>query len=478
MPSITKMRMLHSYIVTQNAFQPIWAKLSDIFGRKCVFLGTLSFFLICSALCGVAQSMTWLITARAFQGIGVAATYPLVCDMGLIRCKRMISSIQQSCKTYVIVADIVPLDKRASYEGLIQTCFTFATICGPLIGGTLTDHVSWRGIFFVIIPPGVIGMIIIALFLHLPIEKEDLSTKLKRIDYAGILLVMVATVLFMLAMSFITQGYPWQSPLIIAPLVSVTLLVALLIFVENKVAIEPLLPPRLFIKLPVVCLSICNLSSGLMDMAFMYHAPTYFQIVLADSSMLSGVRIIPLDVSAMIATFVVGWFITLRGYYRPPLSGGCVLYGVFFGLFILFDANTSWAEVVGVMVIGGIGIAGVAGSSAIALQASVEERDIAVVSGLLSYTLMLGGGIGVALAFALINLYLQNNLPRMIPSEYAKRIFDNPRFIRDGLPTQYFDAAIMVYNDAYKRLWYLLVVFSGIAFVSSLFVKQYSLKKG
>ncbi|KAI7876346.1 MFS general substrate transporter [Lichtheimia hyalospora FSU 10163] len=118
-----------SYIVTQNAFQPIWAKLSDIFGRKCILLVTLSLFLTCSALCGVSQSMTWLITARAFQGIGVAGVFPLM---------------------YIIVADIVPLDKRASYEGLIQACFTFATVCGPFIGGTLTDHVSWRGIFFVI----------------------------------------------------------------------------------------------------------------------------------------------------------------------------------------------------------------------------------------------------------------------------------------------------------------------------------------
>ncbi|CDH58633.1 mfs general substrate transporter [Lichtheimia corymbifera JMRC:FSU:9682] len=328
------------------------------------------------------------------------------------------------------------------------------------------------------IPPGAIGMIIIALFLHLPIEKEELRTKLKRIDYAGIFLVMGATVLFMLAMSFISQGYPWGSPLIIAPLVSTILLVGLLIFVETKVAIEPLLPPRLFFKLPVVCLSICNLSFGLIDTAYVYHTPTYFQIVLADSSMISGVRLIPFDVCSMITAFVVGWLITLRGYYRPQLSGGFALYGICFGLFIMLDANTSWAEISGFMLIGGIGVGGITGSSPVALQASVEEKDVAVVSGLLGYTIMLGGGIGVALAFALIHLYLQNNLPRMIPPEYAERIIDNPGFIREGLPSDYFDAAIMVYNDAYKMLWYLMVVFSGIAFVSSLFVKQYSLKRG
>lgn len=110
---------------------------------------------------------------------------------------------------------------------------------------------------------------------------------------------------------------------------------------------------------------------------------------------------------------------------------------------------------------------------------------------------MLGGGLGAALAFALINLYLQNNLPQMIPPEYAKQILDYPGFIRDGLPSQYFDAAISVYNDAYKRLWYLMVIFSGIgmlqvkgqaiiflwltlsiiAFVSSLFIKQFSLTR-
>lgn len=83
-------------------------------------------------------------------------------------------------------------------------------------------------------------------------------------------------------------------------------------------------------------------------------------------------------------------------------------------------------------------------------------------SGLLTYAFTLGGGLGVALAFALINLYLQNNLPQMIPPEYAKQMLDYPGFIRDGLPSQYFDAAISVYNDAYKLLWYLIVIFSGI----------------
>ncbi|CDH58634.1 tetracycline efflux protein [Lichtheimia corymbifera JMRC:FSU:9682] len=376
---------------------------------------------------------------------------------------------------YIIVADIVPLDKRASYEGLIQACFTFATVCGPFVGGTLTDHVSWRGIFFVIIPLGLIGMIIIGLFLHLPVEEQDLRNKLKRIDYAGILMVMGATVLFMLAMSFISQGYPWESPLIVAPMVTATVLVALLIYVETKVAIEPLLPPRLFTNVPVLCFNIYNLSWGIAYTAFMYYVPTYFQVVHGDSSMMSGVRLIPLDVCSMIVAFAVGWYITLKGGYRLPLSGGMALYVICFGLFFLFDANTSWAEIQGIMVIGGVGTGGIVGSSAIALQAAVEERDIAVASGLLAYTFMLGGGLGAALAFALINLYLQNNLPRMIPPEYAERIFDYPGFIRDGLPSQYFDAAIEVYNDAYKRLWYLMVIFSGIAFVSSLFIKQFSL---
>lgn len=156
---------------------------------------------------------------------------------------------------------------------------------------------------------------------------------------------------------------------------------------------------------------------------------------------------------------------------------------------IRYQCLIGWGvtEIQGIMVIGGVGTGGIVGSSAIALQAAVEERDIgkgggdrmdmhcftpylslisdiatAVASGLLAYTFMLGGGLGAALAFALINLYLQNNLPRMIPPEYADRIFEYPGFVRDGLPSQYFDAAIAVYNDAYKRLWYLMVIFSGI----------------
>lgn len=126
-------------------------------------------------------------------------------------------------------------------------------------------------------------------------------------------------------------------------MVSATVLVALLILVETKVAIEPLLPPRLFTNLPVVCFNIYNLSWGIAYTAFMYYVPTYFQVVHGDSAMASGIRLIPLDVCSMIVAFAVGWYITLKGGYRLPLSGGMALYLICFGLFFLFDANTSWA---------------------------------------------------------------------------------------------------------------------------------------
>lgn len=128
-----------------------------------------------------------------------------------------------------------------------------------------------------------------------------------------------------------------------APMVSATVLVALLILVETKVALEPLLPPRLFTNLPVVCFNIYNLSWGIAYTAFMYYVPTYFQVVHGDSAMASGIRLIPLDVCSMIVAFAVGWYITSKGGYRLPLSGGMALYLICFGLFFLFDANTSWA---------------------------------------------------------------------------------------------------------------------------------------
>ncbi|KAI7880135.1 MFS general substrate transporter, partial [Lichtheimia hyalospora FSU 10163] len=436
--------------IQAHSNEPIWGKLSDIFGRKCIFLLVLGIFVIASILCGVAQSMISLIIMRALQGIAGSGVY-------------------------TVLGDIVPLERRANYLGFLDMCFTIATVMGPFIGGTLTDHVSWRGVFFVSIPIVVTSMVIMGTLLNIPIKKERFKTKAMRIDYAGIFLVMIATTLFMLSMSFAAQGYSWDSMTIIVPLVMSCVLVVPLAFVESKVAIEPLFPPKLFRNRSVIFLTIYNVGWGITFLTFVYYAPTYFQIVRNDSAMFSGIRLIPFEVAACTTAFISTWFISRTERYRISLSVGSAIMAIFSGLFITFDINTSWKEIMGIIAFGGLGVGCISQASMIAIQASLSKDDLALASSLRPYTSNLGGGIGIAVASVSINRSLKSNLSQIIPLEYVQHVIDLPAFIYDGLPEQYVEPTIRAYNDAFQYLWYMMMGSSIIQFICSLCIKQHSL---
>ncbi|KAI7874461.1 MFS general substrate transporter, partial [Lichtheimia hyalospora FSU 10163] len=444
-----------SYLVTQNAFNPVLVKLSDIFGRKNIMLFSISTFAVGSFLCGVAQSMIWLIVARAFQGVGAAGIGPMI---------------------HIIIADIVPLHKRANYQALIDVCFTAATLIGPFIGGTLTDYVSWRGVFFVNIPVCFISMAIIGATLHLPRVIQGLKAQMMRIDYAGNVIVLCASVSLTLALSLGSQDDSWGSPLVMSLFTLTAVLVGLLIYIEKYVALEPVIPLRLFTDRTVACLLVYRIGWGMALSAYAYYLPLFFQVVRGDTAMLSGLRLIPVEVGSVTTTFLVGRFITRTGKYRLALRTGSALFCLCFVFFWWFDRTISWTYIYCALLLEGIGMGGVVASSMISIQASVRHEDIAVASGLGAYISILGSNLGVATASAILNTLLKQNLPRVMPMEYAQRIFDSPQYIYNGLPTEYIDAAIDVYSASFTYLWYTVTACAFGGFLCSLFVKQYSLR--
>ncbi|CDS03713.1 hypothetical protein LRAMOSA01114 [Lichtheimia ramosa] len=445
-----------SYLVTQNAFNPVLVKLSDIFGRKNIIIFSISTFALGSFLCGVAQSMIWLIVARAFQGIGASGIGPMI---------------------HIIIADIVPLHKRANYQALIDVCFTAATLTGPFIGGTLTDYVSWRGVFFVNIPVCFISMAIITATLHLPRVIQGLKAQMMRIDYAGNVIVLCASVCLTLALSLGSQDNSWDSPIVIMLFTLTAILAGLLIYVEKYVALEPVIPLRLFTDRTTASLLLYRIGWGMAFSAYAYYLPLFFQVVRGDSAMLSGLRLIPVELGSVSTTFIVGRIITRTGKYRLALRSGSALFCLCFIFFWWFDRTISWTYIYCALLLEGIGMGGVVASNMIALQASVRHEDIAVASGLAAYIGILGANLGVATASAILNTLLKQNLPRVMPMEYAQRIFDSPQYVYNGLPEEYFDAAIDVYITSFQYLWYTVTACACGAFLCSLFVKQYSLRR-
>ncbi|KAI7885783.1 MFS general substrate transporter [Lichtheimia hyalospora FSU 10163] len=439
-----------AYLLTQTAFQPLLAKLSDIFGRKPILVLSTVLFVLASVFCGTAQSMIWLIVSRAFQGIGASGVM-------------------------IIIADLVPLEKRGNYQAMVNLVYTSSSICGPLMGGSFTDYVSWRWNFFINIPIGAAAIAIVIFFLHLPIEKQDIKTRIKRIDFAGCALVLASAILVLLAIDFGGQIRTWGLVAVILPLVVAGVLVALLVFVEIKVAVEPVLPPRLFKNRSVVAILLCTFFVSMCFQSMIFHMAIYFQVVRDDTATMSGLRMLSMQFTLSIFTISAGRFIAVTGKYKFLLYVGSALVATGIGLLSLLDISTSWGQIYGTLAIGGAGFGLMFIATNISAQASVEKRDIAVMVGLNSFMRLVGSTLGLAIASALFNSGLENGLPLAVPINYVNDILDSPEAIHGSLPVEYIQAVKQVYADSLKNIWHVTSGLGGLAFIVSWFTKQHSI---
>lgn len=438
-----------AYILTFDAFQPLFSKFSDIFGRKWVLVFGIVIFLLGSVLCGAAKSMIMLIVCRAIAGIGGASIFSMV---------------------FIIIADLVPLEKRGSYQGIVNAVFALSSVFGPLIGGSFTDYVTWRWNFYINVPIGAVALFVLVFFLHLPVPQGNLRDKLKRIDYVGTCIVLAFATLFLLAMNFGGQTFPWKSAAVIVPLVLTGLLIALLIFIETKVA-EPLLPPRLFKNRTISAVLATNWFFGMTFFSMVYYLPIYFQVVREDSAMWSGIRLIPMELLiAVFATFS-GLFISKTGIFKPLLPTGMGLLTLCVGLISMFGEDTDWSKIYGFTVLGGAGLGCMFSSAIIALQASAEPRDIAVVTGLGNFSRILGGALGVAISSAILNSSLAQDLSPIVPADVVQSVLGSSEYARHGCPPEYVEIVLACYLDALRMIWYVMTAMCGVGFCFSLLVR-------
>ncbi|KAI9272045.1 major facilitator superfamily domain-containing protein [Helicostylum pulchrum] len=439
-----------AYILTFDVFQPLFAKFSDIFGRKLILMFGIVVFLIGSLLCGVANSMIMLIISRAIAGIGGAGIFSMV---------------------FIIISDLVPLEQRGSYQGVVNSVFALSSVCGPLIGGSFTDYVTWRWNFYINLPIGAVAMVLLFVFLKMPVPQGNLKEKLKRIDYLGAVIVLVFATLFLLAMNFGGQLYPWKSAAVIVPLILSALLVIALVYVENKVE-EPLMPPRLFKNVSVASVLATNWFFGMTFFSMIYYLPIYFQVVRGDSAMWSGIRLIPMEMMIAVFSTCSGVFISKKGIFKPLLPIGMSLLTICVGLISLFGEDTSYSMIYGCTVIGGTGMGFMFSSAIIALQACAEPKDLGVVTGLGNFTRILGGALGVAIASAILNSSLAKELPKHVPADIVQNVLASSEYVRHGCPPEYFEIVLASYLEALHLIWYIITAMCGIGFCCSLNVRN------
>src|SRR5277367_1679150 len=278
-----------AFMVTSTVTMPLYGKLSDIYGRKPLFFTAIIIFLICSILCGIAQTMFQLILFRALQGLGAG---------GLVTLAQ------------TTVGDLIVPRERGKYQGLFGAVFATCSVAGPLLGGIITDALSWRWIFYVNLPVGAAALFLIAIGLrhHCNVVKH-------RIDYTGAAFLTCATVCLLLFLSWGGSVYPWASPVIVGLAAIASLFYGLLIRQERR-AHEPILPPHLFRnRVFVVAVSVIGLNAMALFGSLVF-LPLFFQVVLGASPSKAGLMMAPMMGGVIIASVTGGRLVSHFGRYK------------------------------------------------------------------------------------------------------------------------------------------------------------------
>jgi EmrB/QacA subfamily drug resistance transporter len=463
------------FMLASTATVPIVGKLSDLYGRKPFYMSGILILMLGSALCGSSQNVEQLIAFRVIQGFGAG----------------MIMGI-----AFAILGDVFAPAERGRWAGLMSGVFAAASVAGPLIGGTLTDHAHWRWVFYVNLPLGVIALTV----LHFGMPNLRPSNR-PRIDVRGMVLLLATVVPMLLAFSWAGSRYDWLSPQVIGLFSWAA--IGLFLFVNSEMrAEEPVIPMSLFRNQVFVVAALITLISGVAMMGSFFYIPLFVQGVIGRSATNSGLVIMPMMISMAIASAIAGQLMSRLGRYRWLGTGGLCLMVAGAVLLALLTVNSSSGDVTMAMVVFGIGLGTSMPLYMLAVQNAVPYRFLGVSTSTIQFLRSVGGTMGVAIMFSVIQSRYHEQLVSTIPAPVREQpqleqALDDPQFTLNTQAFQQVQQAFGSFGAEGEALFaatiegvreslataiadaFLLAVFLiAASAVISLFMKEIPLRKG
>jgi len=382
-----------AYLLASTAMIPIYGKLSDLYGRKViVFIGVI-LFLIGSVLSGQSRTMIELIVFRAIQGLGSAGIFSMA---------------------FTVIADLFSPAERGKYQGLFGAVFGIASVIGPWLGGLLTDNLSWRWVFYVNVPVGLVALAFIVL--QMPPLKPKLDRKVS-IDWAGAGALLLGIVPILLALSLGGQEYPWGSWQVIGMFVLGAVGILIFYLVERR-AKEPLLPFDLFRNRTYVIGNLAALLiAGVGFFGAIVFLPIYMVMVVGVSASAAGLTIMPLTLGLVVTSFISGQVVSRTGKYKVLLLIGTAVVFVGYWLMLGLRVDTTRAQVTWRMIIMGAGIGPALPIFTLAVQNAVNPREIGVATSSSQFFRQIGSTVGVAVFGTILATVLSAQLPRYLPAQ-------------------------------------------------------------
>jgi EmrB/QacA subfamily drug resistance transporter len=363
-----------SYLLTSTVTTPLYGKISDLFGRKRIFQFAIVVFLIGSILSGLSQNMYQLIAFRAVQGLGAGGLMSLA---------------------FSIVGDVIPPRDRGRYQGYFGAVFGASSVLGPLIGGFLVDYASWRYVFYVNIPIGIVALVVINRVLRL-----DHKPRRAHIDWLGALLLVVGMSLVLVGVQQAGSKAAITSAAVTYAVVGLILVVA---FVGWEVrATEPILPLRLFRNKVFAVANALGLITGAVMFGAIIFLPQYLQTVRGVSPTLSGLRLLPLLAGVLLASIGSGQLISRRGTYKKYVIAGTAITTVGIGLLTRITVTTNAVVFSAMIFVVGIGLGLFMQTLVLAVQNAIDPADMGVGTSAVTFFRTLGGAIGASVLGAIL----------------------------------------------------------------------------
>ena len=402
-----------AYMLASTTTAPIFGKLSDVFGRKWLFVGGVVVFLVASALCGLSQSMLQLIVFRGLQGVGAGILFS---------------------NAFTVIGDLFPAAERGKWTGLFSGVFGLASIIGPTLGGYLTDSLSWRWVFYVNVPLGLVSLVGLTVFF--PAMRPARAGR--PIDWAGAGALLLFVTPMLLAFSWAGTEYAWSSPQIIGLFAFTAVAFGLFYWVERRAA-EPILPFDLF-QNRIFALSMVSLFLvGLAMFGVIMFLPLFIQGVIGESATQSGAVLTPMMLSLVVASALGGQVLSRTGRYRYQAVLGFLLLAVGMLLLSQMGLETDKATAVRNMIVIGVGIGITMPLFTIIVQNALPYHFLGVATAATQFFRSIGGTIGVAIFGSLLSTrftyWLDQQLPQAtraaLPAELLA-LLGNPQILVQG----------------------------------------------
>lgn len=442
-----------AYLITSTITVPVWGKLSDLYGRRLLFQLGIAIFLLGSVLSGMAATMTQLIAYRALQGLGAGALVPLA---------------------MTIIGDVYTIEERARMQAFFSGVWGISSVVGPIVGGFITDQLSWRWVFYINVPFGILAAVIMQLSL-----KEPKRTGRPSIDYAGAALLMASIMLLMLAL---VEGgatlSEFASARNLALLTGAGLLSLLFLYVERR-ARDPIVPLELFRNRVVAVSVAAGFLAGVAMFGAISFVPLFAQGALGSTATEAGSLLTPLMLS-WVGLSIVGGRLLLKVGYRPTTLAGLFLLTLGFAMLSNYQRATPrvWLYVDLVLIGAGLGLTML--TLLIAVQQSVGRAQLGIATSLNQFSRSIGGAVGVAVMGAVLSAGLASHLQSVaragagpLTPERAAELSSNPNALiepqaRAALPPEVLDELQEAMAAANHNVFWTATALAGLALLVAL----------